>query len=69
MQTIEIKANDQPWYDFHIKNKTRERDVAYKNFKKCDITEKQTLWLIYKQKRNEVVNLIKQKRKITMKKR
>lgn len=58
------KGNQVPWYNTEIKNKSLERDTAYKNYKKSNnAAEKDILWNIYKAKRNEVVNLHKNKKR------
>lgn len=63
IQTIENKYDSLPWYDKEIKNKSKERDAAYKHFKNCDDNnEKPRLWEIFKLKRNEVVNMLKVKK-------
>lgn len=58
----ENKHNQVPWYDTEVKNKARERDQAYKNFKNSSVTTRNLCWERYKNKRNEVVNLLKTKR-------
>ena len=58
------KGNQVPWYNTEIKNKSFERDTAYKNYKKSNnAAEKDILWNLYKAKRNEVVNLHKNKKR------
>lgn len=51
--------NDLPWYDGDIKKLSKYRDVAYKTFKS---NSNNINWESYKQKRNAVVNLIKEKK-------
>lgn len=64
IQNITNKNNNLPWYDMEVKIKSKERDIAYKKFKKCNTIEKQNLWSNFKIKRNEVVNLLKLKKNL-----
>lgn len=58
ISTVNCRTNDLPWYDNEIRNKTKERNRAYKIFK---INSSQDKWQNYKKLRNEVVNMIKEK--------
>ncbi|KAJ8973423.1 hypothetical protein NQ317_016706 [Molorchus minor] len=60
LKTFKHHGNDIPWYDLEIKQKTVDRDKAYKFFKSFPNDEN---WQHYKHKRNIVVNLIKTKKK------
>lgn len=55
--------NKLPWVDQEVFNKMKERDRAYKAFKRCTNNERNNLWQYYKTLRNAVVNLLKVKKK------
>lgn len=63
INTVLKKTTEVPWYDLELKNKCRERDMAYRKFKSCTNNDKTNLWLAYKQKRNDAVNLFKLKKR------
>lgn len=60
---INHKKNRLPWYDEEIKLKAKERDSAHKKYRKSMGLERELCWSNYKAKRNNVVNLIKKKKR------
>lgn len=61
LKTVKFKICDLPWYDQEIKLKSKQRDKAYKKFKK-EVVDKEINWEAFKKLRNEVVNLMKIKK-------
>lgn len=60
--TFNIK-NGLPWFDSDVKNKIRERDIAYKAFRSSNQQNRVLSWQLYKSKRNEVVGLLREKKR------
>lgn len=61
--TYKIRKNQLPWYDHDVVELSKARDLAYRAFREnSDLNQKQINWAIYKNCRNEVVNLLKQKK-------
>ncbi|KAJ8966101.1 hypothetical protein NQ314_003738 [Rhamnusium bicolor] len=56
----ELNSDSVPWYDYEIKCKAKERDLAYQAYNK---NNNPTNWENYKVKRNIVVNLLKTKKR------
>lgn len=55
--------NNLPWFDYEVHCKAKDRDRAYVLFRKnSNIHENNVHWNNYKKLRNEVVNLLKQKK-------
>nr|CAI5853250.1 unnamed protein product [Callosobruchus analis] len=68
--TLSIKSNQVPYFDIQLKDKAKERDLAYKQFSKSsDYSDRQNKWHIYKKIRNEYVNLLKVIKNFTSKKK
>lgn len=63
---FEIKSNQIPFYDNELRIKARQRDIAYKSFKSSCVMEKQQKWQVYKNERNQYVDMLKQKKKCIM---
>lgn len=59
IKTYTVKSNCLPWYDCEVKSKCRERDLNYQMFVR---NKNEINWQNYKKLRNEVVNLLKQKK-------
>ena len=57
----EYDKNSLPWYDKDLKNKAKERDIAYKKYINA-VENRAELWEEYKQKRNRFVNELKIKK-------
>lgn len=62
IKEIRIRQNDLPWYDCEVHKAAKDRDNAFKIFHKSTSPTKNHKWAIYKQKRNYVVNLLKDKK-------
>ncbi|KAJ8928678.1 hypothetical protein NQ314_018731 [Rhamnusium bicolor] len=59
IKTYSVKSNCLPWYDCEVKSRCRERVLNYQIF---DYNKNEINWQNYKKLRNEVVNLLKQKK-------
>lgn len=59
IKTYSIKANSVPWYDYEVKRISKQRDLAYQIYIN---NRNENNWQIYKNYRNEVVNLLKLKK-------
>lgn len=62
LKSIVFRDNHLPWYDREVITLTGRRDEAYRNFRRSREYDRLQYWLIYKQCRNEVVNLLKRKK-------
>lgn len=51
-----------PWFDNELCDGIRDRDRAYKIFKKATVSEKQIKWQTFKRIRNQVVNMLRVKK-------
>ncbi|KAJ8933978.1 hypothetical protein NQ318_008403, partial [Aromia moschata] len=51
IQTYSIREDSVPWYDFEVKNKSKQRDVAHQSFIN---NRNEVNWQIYRNYRNEV---------------
>ncbi|KAJ8964221.1 hypothetical protein NQ314_005050 [Rhamnusium bicolor] len=60
VKEYELNSDSVPWYDYEIKCKAKERDLAYQAYNK---NNNPTNWENYKVKRNIVVNLLKTKKR------
>ena len=64
MKQSKVKNNSQEWYDGEIAEKIAARDKLFKKFKKSKLHIDKDL---FKEARNSVVNLIKKKKRHTLK--
>ena len=63
--TFTVRPNDKPWMTSVIRKHMRSRDRLYY---KANTTKSPTHWQAYKNKRNEVVNLVRSAKSEYMKK-
>ncbi|CAH1995275.1 unnamed protein product [Acanthoscelides obtectus] len=62
--SLSVRGDQVPYKDIELKNKARERDLAYKQFRKSGHPiDKHNQWEKYKMFRNEYVNLLKMKKR------